>query len=99
LISGFITDPAVTFDGVPANLSYAESTQIAAAVPDGVAGKTSMRFKLHYQGQIAAAAVVPVAATAPGLFTKDESGSGQGAIFNQDGSVNNPGNAAARGSL
>jgi uncharacterized protein (TIGR03437 family) len=39
------------------------------------------------------------AATAPGLFTQNSSGSGAGSILNQDYSVNGPGNAAAKGSV
>jgi hypothetical protein len=84
LVTGFIADPVVTFDGVPANLIYAEASQIAAVVPDGVAGNASTLLQVHYQGQVVSAAVVPVTATAPGLFTLDGSGSGQGAILNQD---------------
>jgi len=42
---------------------------------------------------------VPVAAQAFGLFTLDRSGSGQGAILNQDGSVNGPTNRALRGTI
>jgi uncharacterized protein (TIGR03437 family) len=38
-------------------------------------------------------------ATAPGLFTQNASGSGPGAILNQDNSVNKPGNRAAKGSI
>jgi uncharacterized protein (TIGR03437 family) len=40
-----------------------------------------------------------VAPSAFGLSTADSSGSGQGAIFNQDGSYNSPSNPAARGSI
>ena len=98
LVTGLIADPVVTFDGVPADLIYAEATQIAASVPYGVAGKTSTVVQVQYRDQLTSATTVPVAATAPGLFTLDASGSGQGAILNQDGSTNSPGNPAAKGS-
>jgi uncharacterized protein (TIGR03437 family) len=42
---------------------------------------------------------LPVVAVSPGVFTVNGSGSGQGAILNQDSSVNSPSNPAARGSL
>jgi uncharacterized protein (TIGR03437 family) len=42
---------------------------------------------------------MPVAPSAFGLSTHDGSGSGQGAIFNQDGSLNSDANPAARGSI
>jgi uncharacterized protein (TIGR03437 family) len=35
----------------------------------------------------------------PGIFTRNGSGTGQGAIVNQDGSINGPDNPAARGSV
>ncbi len=38
------------------------------------------------------------ATTVPGLFTQNASGSGPGAILNQDNSVNGPGSPAAKGS-
>ena len=43
--------------------------------------------------------VVPVVSAAPGLATADQSGSGPGAILNQDLSLNGPANPAARGSV
>jgi uncharacterized protein (TIGR03437 family) len=42
---------------------------------------------------------IPLVASAPGLCTADASGSGQGAILNQDGSVNSSAHPAARGSI
>ena len=42
---------------------------------------------------------LPVRATAPGLFTANASGTGQGSILNQDNTVNSAANPAARGPL
>jgi uncharacterized protein (TIGR03437 family) len=42
---------------------------------------------------------VPVLASRPGIFSVDASGQGQGAILNEDGSVNSPSNPARRGSV
>jgi uncharacterized protein (TIGR03437 family) len=50
-------------------------------------------------GQTSNAYQLTSAATAPGLFTQNASGSGPGAILNQDNSVNGPGNPAAKGSI
>jgi len=36
---------------------------------------------------------------APGIYTLDASGYGQGAIVNEDGTINSPANPAARGSI
>ena len=44
--------------------------------------------------------LLPVQDDGPGgIFTMDQSGTGQGAILNQDGTVNGPGNPAAKGSV
>ena len=40
-----------------------------------------------------------MAATAPGLFAQNSSGSGPGAILNQDNSLNGPSHPAAKGSI
>ena len=40
-----------------------------------------------------------MAATAPGLFAQNSSGSGTGAILNQDNSLNGPSHPAAKGSI
>jgi uncharacterized protein (TIGR03437 family) len=41
----------------------------------------------------------PVLASRPGIFSADGSGQGQGAILNEDGSVNAPSSPARRGSI
>lgn len=41
---------------------------------------------------------IPLAAAAPGIFTLNSSGAGEGAVLNQDYSLNGPSNPAARGS-
>jgi len=51
------------------------------------------------QGVLSNTVRVPVQAATPALFTANGSGTGQGAIFNQDGSLNGAANAAARGSI
>jgi uncharacterized protein (TIGR03437 family) len=52
-----------------------------------------------YQGVTSNAVTVPVQATAPGIFSADGSGTGGGAILNQDYSLNVRLNPAARGSV
>ena len=46
-----------------------------------------------------AAWVLPVVASAPAIFTVDATGAGQGAVVNQDGTINSPANPAVRGSV
>jgi uncharacterized protein (TIGR03437 family) len=86
------------FDGVAAPLLSAQSGQVTAVVPYEVSGNLSTQLQISYQGQTSSAVSVPVAVAASGIFTADSSGSGQGLVFNEDGSANAPGNAASAGS-
>jgi uncharacterized protein (TIGR03437 family) len=86
----------ILFDGIPAPLLYVSATQIAGIVPYAVDGKSSTQVVLEYRGQQSAALTVPVAASSPAIFMLDTNR--QGAILNQDNSVNGAGNPAAIGS-
>ena len=89
---------SVLFDGIAAPMIYSLTGQVSAIVPYEVAGKSVTQVVVSYQGQTSAPLSVPVAAAAPGIFTTSASGSGQGAILNQDGSLNGPNNPAPIGS-
>ena len=79
----------VQFDGVAAPLAFVQASQILVEVPYAVSGNQSTQVQLFYQGQAEAAAGVPVAAAAPGLYA---------GVVNQDGSFNSQLSPAARGS-
>jgi trimeric autotransporter adhesin len=51
------------------------------------------------QGQRSAPVVIPVVPATPAIFTTDASGKGQGAILNQDSSINSATNPAVAGSV
>jgi uncharacterized protein (TIGR03437 family) len=93
----------VTFDGKAAPLLYTSANQTNLIVPYEVARKTSTVIQVTYAaaaGTVQTAAwVLPVAASAPGVFTLDATGTGPAAVLNQDGSVNSATNPAARGSI
>jgi uncharacterized protein (TIGR03437 family) len=93
----------VTFDGQAAPLIYTSANQTNLIVPYEVASKTSTVMQVTYaaaSGALQTAAwVLPVSASVPGVFTRDATGTGQGAILNQDGSTNSAANPAARGSV
>lgn len=91
-------DTTVLFDGIPAPLIYASGTQTTAIVPYSVSG-ASTQMVVSYQGRRSQPVAVPVAAAAPALFSADATGRGNGAILNEDSSVNSPGNPAAKGSI
>jgi uncharacterized protein (TIGR03437 family) len=71
---------------------------LTVVVPYEVSGNPSTQLQISYQGQTSSAVTVAVAAAAPGIFTADSSGGGQGLIGNEDGTANAPGNAASVGS-
>ncbi len=88
----------VLFNGIAAPVLYTEADQVAAVVPYGVTG-SQVSIVVQYQGQSTAAFPVSLAASAPGLFTADTSGSGQALAINQDGTINSPAHPAAAGSV
>jgi uncharacterized protein (TIGR03437 family) len=89
----------VLFDGNAVPLTYVSSVQINAIAPVGLAGKTSTVVTVTYQGLTSNALTATVQAAAPGIFSADGSGTGGGAILNQDYSLNVRLNPAARGSV
>lgn len=88
----------VLFDGKPAPLLYASATQINTIVPYEVTGNAT-QIEVQNNGGPTIAWGVPVAPSAPGIFTRDSTGIGQAAVLNQDGSVNSVSSPAARGSV
>lgn len=99
IIASALGQTQVLFDGVAAPLLYAASRQVSAIVPYGVAGHPSTQVLVTNAGQISSILEVKVASTAPMLFTLDNSGQGQAAALNQDGSVNGRTKPAAHGSV
>ena len=89
----------VLFNGTLAPMIYASSTQVSAVVPYEMAPVASPSVWIKYLGQTSNVFQLTTTTTAPGLFTQNASGSGAGAILNQDNSVNGPGNRAAKGSI
>jgi uncharacterized protein (TIGR03437 family) len=89
----------VTFDGVAAPLLSVTTTQITAIVPFEVNSKTSTQVQVTTGSLMSPPVVVPVVPAAPGIYTLAGTGTGQGAVLNQDGSVNSPTNPAVKGSV
>ena len=98
-LSTNVAGTQVLFNNVPAPLVYVRSDQVAAIVPNAVAGQPTAKVQVRYQNQDSATFSLPVSQTAPGLFTLDQTGRGQGAILNQDTTLNGRLNAAPRGSI
>ena len=89
----------VLFDGIPATLLYAGNNQVSAIVPDGLANQPKTLVAVEHNGIPSGTLTIPVAASAPGLFTATAGGTGQAAAQNQDLSINSASNPAAPGSI
>jgi uncharacterized protein (TIGR03437 family) len=89
----------VFFDNIPAPIIYARTDQTSVMVPYGIAGRTTTNIRIVYTGVQSDSIPYNVVAAAPGIYTANSSGSGQGAILNQNFSVNSSANPAAKGSV
>ncbi|MBS1859396.1 MAG: hypothetical protein JST11_28740 [Acidobacteria bacterium] len=88
----------VSFDGIPAPLTYVSDSQINAVVPFGLtANPTSVT--VSYQGLASPPVSIAAAAATPGAFSSDGTGAGQALAVNQDGTLNSPAHPAAPGSV
>lgn len=99
MIGNSLGGTRVLFDDVAAPLLYASNAQVSAIVPYEIAGRGVTRVVVESQGTRSEAFLTPVLAAAPGIFSMNSSGSGQGAILNQDGSLNGPKTPAHRGDI
>ncbi len=101
--NGGITDnlanTRVLFDNQPAPLIYTSEKQLSAIVPFEAQGKASTKVKVEYLNSQSDEVDLPVAPTAPAIFTQNASGTGPAAILNQDNSLNGITNAAQRNSI
>ncbi|MEK7992207.1 MAG: IPT/TIG domain-containing protein [Planctomycetota bacterium] len=99
LVDNVLSDTRVLFDGVPAPLIYTSASQVSATVPYGVAGRSSTSVEVEYRGKRSSPLRVPVSRCAPAIFTLSASGKGQGAVLNQNVTVNSLQNPADIGSI
>ena len=89
---------SVFFNNIPGALIYTSATQVGAVVPYAITG-TDVQVTVTYQGQTSNPVTVPVAVSAPGVFTQDSSGVRQALAVNQDGSANGSSHPAPAGSF
>jgi uncharacterized protein (TIGR03437 family) len=97
-VSTVLAGTRVWFDGTPAPVLYASSTQIGVTVPFGVSRPIS-QVVVETSTGASAPFSVPVEPASPALFSSTGQGSGEGAILNEDGSVNSQNNPALAGSI
>jgi len=89
----------VLFNGAAGPMLYAQSGQINAVVPFEIGGTSSATVQVVYNNMPSASYSLPMQQAAPALFTASASGTGQGAILNQDSTVNSSSNPAAAGTI
>jgi uncharacterized protein (TIGR03437 family) len=90
---------AVFFNGQHGTITAVSPNQINVFVPYETAGLQTVSIKVVVDGATSNIVNMPVATTLFALATADASGSGQGAILNEDGSLNGPSNPALTGSI
>jgi uncharacterized protein (TIGR03437 family) len=78
----------VSFNGIAAPLVYTSASQVLAIVPYGVTGKTA-QVVVSYGGDASPAVSLPLAASAPAIFTANATGAGAAAAINIAGGVLN----------
>jgi len=98
-VSTNIGNTQVFFDGIAAPLIYVSATQVNLIVPYEMAGRFQTSMSITRGGVTSNAIILRVTDTAPGIFTANASGQGQGAILNQNNSFNGPGSGALKGSV
>ena len=98
-VSTTLSETRILFDGVPAPLIYVSASQASAVVPYEVADKVRTEVQVEYRSVKSNPVLIAVAPATPAVFTANASGAGQGAILNQDGSVNSESNPAPQGSI
>lgn len=98
-VTTLLDDVRVLVNGTPAPLLFVSLNQINAVIPYGAAALPVASLQVERSGFRSAPITLRVEPSAPALFSLDGSGAGQGAILNQDLSVNGPSNPAQRGDI
>ena len=89
----------VLFDGHLAPVLYAQSRQINAIVPDGIAGQSVTTIQVHYGSIVFDPNNVAVTTHNPALFRREPGLSILASVINAEGTVNGASNAASLGSV
>jgi len=92
------THTSVTFDGAPATVFYASTSQLNVLVPSTLQPGNDTTVAIAVSGTVIGTMSASVAAAVPGIFTADN-GTGQAIALNQDGTFNSAANPAARGDV
>jgi uncharacterized protein (TIGR03437 family) len=94
-----LAETQVLVNNRPAPLVYASARQTSFIVPYETAAGANAQIVAVYKGVRSPAFSAPVVAANPGVFSANSSGTGPGAILNQDNSFNTAQNPAEKGSI
>ena len=97
-ISTSVAGVQVLIGGYASPLIYASANQLAVMVPYEVAGSSTAPLVVTYANSVSPPYIVKIAATAPGIFSSNASGTGNAAATNADGSLNGASHPAQPGS-
>ena len=98
LMATEVAQTQVLFDGSAAPLFYVQDSEINVQAPYEIAGKSTVDVEVFFQGKSCGKVTVPVASSAPAIFTVS-AGTGLAIALNENGSLNSPVEPAARGSI
>ena len=94
---GFGGDAVLLVNGNAIPLLSQSRTALTALLPADFNALGAATVVVQSGGGLSNALLAPVTAAAPGVYSVDGSGLGQGYILNQDGTLNSPGNPANEG--
>jgi uncharacterized protein (TIGR03437 family) len=89
MLSTTLEGVRVLFNGIPGAIVYVSAAECSAVAPYFGLSTGKTQVQVEYEDVRSEPFEVAAAATAPGLFTADSSGKGQGVILNDDGSTRN----------
>jgi uncharacterized protein (TIGR03437 family) len=96
---GFGANPQVLVDGQPAAVLSSSAQSILAVLPADFKPDGASQVAVSSGGVLTNPILMPDKPGAPGIFSVDGSGVGQGYILNADGTQNGASNPAATGSI
>ena len=99
LVSTNLAGTIVTFDGVQAPIVFTRSDLVSVIVPYEIAGRATSSMIVTYNGVSSTPLQLRVVDASPGIFTLTQTGTGQGAILNQNGTTNSAGNPELVGNV
>lgn len=76
-----------------------QSGKVIGIIPVATQGQSSAQIRIESQGVASAPTTVSISPVAPGIFTLNFAGSGQGVIVNSNGTLNGPNNPAVKGTV